>query len=169
MSRLRFLLAVNCGHISNVDVDAAGNIYISGLTGTIDHPTLNALYPSMIGNGDVWAAKFGDDLIVTPSPAVIDANNHELVPVTLAYADASSASSVHAASTASTSAPCSVSITSNEPVNGTGDGDTSPDWIVNDPHPTARRARRQRQRPDLHNQSGLPGRRRDDDCDGAEE
>jgi hypothetical protein len=35
-----------------------------------------------------------------------------------------------------------VTISSNEPVNGTGDGDTAPDWVVNDPHHILLRAER---------------------------
>jgi len=37
---------------------------------------------------------------------------------------------------------CTLSVTSNEPVNGTGDGDTSPDWIVLDAHHVLLRAER---------------------------
>ena len=37
---------------------------------------------------------------------------------------------------------CSLSVTSNEPVNGTGDGNTSPDWIVIDDHRVQLRAER---------------------------
>ncbi len=37
---------------------------------------------------------------------------------------------------------CSISVTSNEPVNGTGDGDTAPDWIVIDDHHVKLRAER---------------------------
>lgn len=37
---------------------------------------------------------------------------------------------------------CSVTVTSNEPVNGTGDGDTAPDWMVIDNHHVQLRAER---------------------------
>ncbi len=39
-------------------------------------------------------------------------------------------------------ASCSLSVSSNEPVNGTGDGDTSPDWEVIDAHHVKLRAER---------------------------
>ena len=37
---------------------------------------------------------------------------------------------------------CTLSVTSNEPINGTGDGDTSPDWIIIDAHHVLLRAER---------------------------
>jgi hypothetical protein len=37
---------------------------------------------------------------------------------------------------------CTLSVTSNEPINGTGDGNTSPDWIVLDDHHVLLRAER---------------------------
>jgi len=37
---------------------------------------------------------------------------------------------------------CTLSVTSNEPINGTGDGDTSPDWIILDAHHVQLRAER---------------------------
>lgn len=37
---------------------------------------------------------------------------------------------------------CSLDVTSNEPVNGTGDGDTAPDWDVIDAHRLRLRAER---------------------------
>lgn len=40
------------------------------------------------------------------------------------------------------SPPVKITITSNEPVNGTGDGDTDPDWIVKDDHHIQLRAER---------------------------
>lgn len=37
---------------------------------------------------------------------------------------------------------CSLAVRSNEPVNGTGDGDTSPDWEIIDAHHVRLRAER---------------------------
>ncbi|HEV8253740.1 MAG TPA: hypothetical protein VGQ78_03225, partial [Vicinamibacteria bacterium] len=37
---------------------------------------------------------------------------------------------------------CSLTVTSNEPVNGTGDGDTAPDWDIVDAHHVRLRAER---------------------------
>jgi hypothetical protein len=58
--------------------------------------------------------------------------NHELVDVTVSYG-----------STDPCSAPvCTLTVSSNEPVNGIGDGNTSPDWVVLDAHHVQLRAER---------------------------
>jgi hypothetical protein len=46
------------------------------------------------------------------------------------------------ASDNSGSATCGLSVTSNEPVNGLGDGDTAPDWEILDAHSLRLRAER---------------------------
>ena len=60
--------------------------------------------------------------------------NHKLVNVTVNY-------------TVTDNCPlsansCTLSVTSNEPINGTGDGNTSPDWIILDAHHVQLRAER---------------------------
>jgi hypothetical protein len=60
---------------------------------------------------------------VTATPNSLWPPNHKLVNVSLGY-------------TSSDSCPgssCFVTVTSNEPTNGTGDGDTAPDWTVLSP------------------------------------
>jgi 6-phosphogluconolactonase (cycloisomerase 2 family) len=57
--------------------------------------------------------------------------NHQLVDVTVSYSEAACGAVVN-----------SLSVTSNEPVNGTGDGDTAPDWVVVDDHHLKLRAER---------------------------
>jgi hypothetical protein len=67
----------------------------------------------------------------TTSPAMLWPPNHAMVPVTVAYT-----SSDNCAGT------CSLSVTSSQPVDGLGDGDTSPDWQVVDAHTVLLRAER---------------------------
>ncbi|MFN0087493.1 MAG: nuclease [Blastocatellia bacterium] len=59
---------------------------------------------------------------VSATPSSLWPPNHKMVDVAVNYAAADNCGPVS----------CSLSVTSNEPINGTGDGDTSPDWeIVN--------------------------------------
>jgi hypothetical protein len=71
---------------------------------------------------------------VTVSPAVLWPANHKMVGVTIDY-DLETACTGNPTTT-------TLSVASNEPVNGTGDGDTAPDWIVLDPHHVQLRAER---------------------------
>jgi hypothetical protein len=58
----------------------------------------------------------------TTSPSVLQTPNHKMVSVTV---------SVSAIDNNNGPVPCKiVSVTSNEPINGTGDGDQEPDWII---------------------------------------
>ncbi|HKQ75977.1 MAG TPA: endo-1,4-beta-xylanase [Blastocatellia bacterium] len=59
--------------------------------------------------------------------------NHRMVPVLLWYTTGDNCD---------TALVKTVTISSNEPENGTGDGDTAPDWVVNDPHHIMLRAER---------------------------
>jgi hypothetical protein len=42
-----------------VHVDAGGNVYVSGVTGSVDYPTLNAAQPTFAGGTDFVASKLG--------------------------------------------------------------------------------------------------------------
>jgi hypothetical protein len=69
---------------------------------------------------------------VAASPPSLWPPNHKMVDVDVAYVV-----------TDSCGLPtCRLSVTSNEPVNGTGDGDTAPDWVVVDAHAVRLRAER---------------------------
>ena len=67
------------------------------------------------------------------SPSVLWPPNHKMVDVTVSY---TSSDNCPGATT------CSLSVTSNEPVNGTGDGDKAPDWVVVDSNHVQLRAER---------------------------
>ena len=74
-----------------------------------------------------------DDLAVTP--AVLWPPNHKMVPVAVDYTlfDGGGVAPI---------ASWELSVISNEPINGLGDGDTSPDWQIIDPHHVLLRAER---------------------------
>jgi hypothetical protein len=55
--------------------------------------------------------------------------NHKLVMVTVDY-------------TSGPGVTCSLSVSSDEPIDGTGDGDTAPDWVIVDDHHVKLRAER---------------------------
>ena len=54
------------------------------------------------------------------SPSVLWPPNHKMVNVTVSYTSTDNCGS----------STCSLSVSSNEPENGTGDGDKAPDWVV---------------------------------------
>jgi len=68
---------------------------------------------------------------VSASPEVLWPPNHKMVEVTVNYTV-----------TNPCPATCVLTVSSNEPVNGTGDGNTSPDWEVIDAHHVNLRAER---------------------------
>ena len=83
------------------------------------------------------------------SPSLLWPPDHKMVNVTV----------FHSISDNCDASPgCVLSVTSNEPVNGTGDGDTAPDWEVIDAHHVMLRgARGHRKRPGLHDYDHVYG------------
>lgn len=71
----------------------------------------------------------------TASPSSLWPPNHSLKDVTIAYTTADNC-------TLPSSITCALSVASNEPINGTDDGDTTPDWVVVDAHHVKLRAER---------------------------
>ncbi len=69
---------------------------------------------------------------VSASPSVLTSPNHKLRDVLVGYGVSDNLSG----------ATCTLGVASNEPVNGTGDGDTAPDWLVLDAHHLQLRAER---------------------------
>ncbi len=70
---------------------------------------------------------------VSASPAVLSPPNHKMVNVTVNYLTADNCGA---------GVTCTLSVTSNEPVNGADDGDTAPDWEIVDAHHVRLRAER---------------------------
>ncbi|MGB7623912.1 MAG: lamin tail domain-containing protein [Terriglobia bacterium] len=92
--------------------------------------------PERISDHDAPVAYFRLPLVITG--ASLDKTslwppNHKMVNVTVNYGVANNCDPATTAS---------LSVSSNEPINGTGDGDTTPDWIVLDNHHVQLRAER---------------------------
>jgi hypothetical protein len=114
-------------NLLGMTVDLAGNIYVAGWTSSSDFPTVNPLQPSNRGGADAFVAILHLDTPdnLPPSLAPV-ANktflwppNHKMVEISIA-ANATDDSRGPVTLTAS--------ISSNEPEDGFGDGDTAPDW-----------------------------------------
>jgi hypothetical protein len=111
----------------------AGNIFPVGTT-TITYTATDA------GGGRATATQTVTVVDRTPpvigaasaTPDSLWAPNHEMVDIIVSYT----------ASDACGSAITSLAVASNEPVNGTGDGDTAPDWEIVDNHHVRVRAER---------------------------
>jgi hypothetical protein len=69
---------------------------------------------------------------VAASTNVLSPANHQMETVTISYSTSDNCGTVTP----------SLVVTSNEPENGTGDGDTAPDWVVVDAHTVRLRAER---------------------------
>lgn len=69
---------------------------------------------------------------VTASPTALSPPNHKMVSVTIGYSVTDNCGPI----------VTKLQVASNEPINGTGDGDTAPDWQVLDEHHVLLRAER---------------------------
>jgi hypothetical protein len=70
---------------------------------------------------------------VTAAPNVLQVPNHRMTPVSISANVTDNCPGVTWAVTA---------VASDEPINGTGDGDTTPDWTIGAPHTLSLRAER---------------------------
>ena len=110
----------------------AGNSFPVGQT-TITYTATDATGNSVTATQTVTVIDNTPPTITTASasPASLWPPNHTMRDVLVNYAAMDNCSST-----------CTLSVTSNEPVNGTGDGDTAPDWEIVDAHHVQLRAER---------------------------
>lgn len=95
----------------------------------IDNAGNASAVTSLVVRVDTTAPVIGG---VSASPSVLTSPNHKLRDVLVGYNASDNLSG----------ATCALGVASNEPVNGTGDGDTAPDWLVLDAHRLQLRAER---------------------------
>ena len=94
--------------------------------------------PERFSDHDIPVGFFQMPLLV--SNASVDQStlwppNHKLVPITVNYTLQNLCTTLRTVTT-------TLSVTSNEAINGTGDGNTDPDWVVVDPHHVLLRSER---------------------------
>ncbi len=127
-----------CGTLACVP--PSGSIFFVGTTTDVCTATRQSVPPvggTTTCDFPITVQDVEGPVITTPtvSPSSLWPPNHLLRDVTVSYS-ASDNCSLPGAIT------CGLSVTSNEPINGTDDGDTSPDWIVVDSHLVRLRAER---------------------------
>jgi hypothetical protein len=127
---------------SGIAVDTSGNAYLTGATSSPNFPIVHPLPApnNALRGGDAFVAKIAPTCTTPPTitgvsviPEMLWPPNHKIVNATVNY-------NVTAGCGGTTTSRLSVA--SNEPVNGIGDGNTSPDWVVLGPHNLELRAER---------------------------
>lgn len=116
--------------------DPAGNIYqvLFGTTGWLSLPLYDGVSREEILTVDnlrIWTVPHIQVTSITPE--YLWPPNHKMVEATIEYTVTDPLAEV---------ASTTLTVTSNEPANGLGDGDTSPDWEVLDAHRVLLRAER---------------------------
>ncbi len=121
--------------------DLSSNIVVSGTVNARAPGTYTLAYTVVDEAGDCAAATRTVVVVDTTAPvidgvgvdkAVLWPPNRKLVDVTVNYVARDACGDVD----------CSLSVTSNEPVVGTGTGDAAPDWVIVDAHHVLLRAER---------------------------
>jgi uncharacterized repeat protein (TIGR01451 family) len=125
-STANFTLVVN---VSCPDADGARLTNTAAISSTTDDPNaannLAILTVTTSNPAPIISGASVDQPIIWPP-------NHKLVGVTVNYSVSDNCGPISS----------SLSVTSNEPVNGTGDGDTNPDWLIQNAHQVLLRAER---------------------------
>jgi endonuclease G len=118
------------GSLATTALDATHSPYTIDFTFAGDANFTSATASSSLTVVDTTAPAIGP---MTASPNVLGPPNHKMVNVTVNYTVSEDLSGPPM---------CTLSVQSNEPANGTGDGNTAVDWIVGDAHHLQLRAER---------------------------
>jgi hypothetical protein len=112
----------NCGRVSSSP--ASGSFFSLGSTVVTTTATrLDGSFDSCIFNIHVNDTQFPTVSVPTVDKPILWPPDHQLIDETVSYT-----------ATDNDSVACTLSVASNEPINGLGDGDTSPDWFIGDDH-----------------------------------
>jgi hypothetical protein len=113
---------------TGIAVDRAGNAYVTGDTSSSDFPGTAGSTIPFRGPGNAFVAKISSTVPPTCNaahavPAVLWSPNHQFVPIAIRGVTGSNGHAVKITVTG---------VTQDEPVNGKGDGNTSPDALIHD-------------------------------------
>ena len=119
-----------CGQV--VSTPASGSFFSIGVTPVTTTATrLDGTFDSCMFDVTVNDTQFPTVSVPTVDKASLWPPEHQMVPVTVDYT-----------ATDNDSVTCTLSVSSNEPIDGMGDGDTAPDWVIVDAHHVLLRAER---------------------------
>ncbi len=110
------------GNVATVNTPASGSLFPVGTT-TVTTTATDAAGRQAVKTFTVTVKDLTLPVItsITANPSVINQSNHKMRNVTVTVVAIDNYSSVTSRI---------INVTSNEPVEGTGDGDTSPDWVI---------------------------------------
>jgi photosystem II stability/assembly factor-like uncharacterized protein len=114
----------NCGGVITSDHPSGSTFPVGTTTVTLTDTRLDGSTATCTFTVTVNDTEFPVVSQPTTSPNILWPPNHQMIDVTVNY-------------TATDNCPglnCVLTVTSNEPINGLGDGDTAPDWQVVDAH-----------------------------------
>lgn len=112
----------NCGSVSSSP--ASGSFFPLGVNPvTTTASRLDSTSDSCMFNITVNDTQFPTVSAATVDRSVLWPPEHQMVSINVRYT-----------ATDNDSVACSLSVTSNEPINGLGDGDKAPDWSILDDH-----------------------------------
>ncbi|MGH9838433.1 MAG: LamG-like jellyroll fold domain-containing protein [Blastocatellia bacterium] len=118
--------------VANVNCSLANGAAISN-TATVSSSTPDPVADNNSATANVTASNPPPVITnASANPSVLWPPNHRMVDVTVNHSGTDNCGSPS----------CTLSVSSNEPINGTGDGDTAPDWEIIDAHHVRLRAER---------------------------
>ena len=114
---------------SGIAVDAAGQAYVTGSTGSANFPTATPFQAALAGGQDAFVTKISDSVTnqlpvcsaAQANPAAIWSPNHQFVPIVVMGVTDPDGDSLTITVTG---------VTQDEPVTSTGSGNTSPDAVI---------------------------------------
>ncbi|MBX3349017.1 MAG: SBBP repeat-containing protein [Nitrospira sp.] len=114
---------------AGIAVDGSGQASVTGVTSSVDFPTLQASQPALRGTGNAFVTKLSASGTNQPpvcssaqaNPAVLWAPNHQLVPIAIVGVTDPEGDAVTITATG---------VTQDEPVASTGSGKASPDAVI---------------------------------------